>query len=199
MTKRKQRKLVFNAAFLLTLLVGCTANQDKRIETLSLKLFSIQISFFKSDSIIAQSDDGYNGKILSNNTDTIYFNFGYDIDNLSEKDPAVIYYPYNEADIRSNLDTTLVNPEKIVYTNKPNFDIDEFRKQNVYFDTVSGVHAKITVPRRIEKGGITGVYVDSLKSDDGGRLKFNFYAKNLDSLRQERMLKAIRSIKFKLK
>lgn len=199
MTRKKQKKLAFNVIYFTLLIVSCTSNQKEQDEVLHMKLFSIQVSSLRLDSIIAQSEDGYRGMILSNNTDTIHFNFGYGIDNLSEKDPTIIYYPYKEADIRSNLDTNLVNPQKIVYTNKPNFDIDEFRKQNVYFDTISGLHAKITVPRRIEKGGVTGVYVDSLKSDDGGRLKFNFYSTNLDSLKQKRMLKVIRSIKFELK
>ncbi|NCT72887.1 MAG: hypothetical protein GXC78_00020 [Chitinophagaceae bacterium] len=199
MTRKKQRKLAFNVIYFVLLLVSCTSNQNEKDEVLQMKMFSVQVSSLRLDSIITQSEDGYRGMILSNNTDTIHFNFGYDIDNLSEKDPTVIYYPYDEADIRSNLDTSLVNPQKIVYTDKPNFDIDEFRKQNVYFDTISGLHAKITVPRRIEKGGITGVYIDSLKSDDGGRLKFNFYSTNLDSLKQKRMLKMVHSIKFKLK
>ncbi len=196
MIKRKQKRLVFNVTVFLLVLIGCTTNQHKEEESLSLKLFSLQKSSSKLNSVITESDDGYHGKILSDNLDTIYFNFGYDIDNLSEKDPAVIYYPYNEADIRNNLDTALVDPSKIVYTNKPNFDIDEFRKQNVYFDTISGLHAKITVPRRVGRG-ITGVYIDSIRSDAGGRLKFNFYAKDLDSIKQERMLKSIRSIKLK--
>lgn len=198
MTKRKQKRLVSNVTIFLLMFMGCTTNQLKQEENLSLKLFSIQNSILKSDSIINESDDGRNGMIVSENLDTIYFNFGYDIDNLSEKDPAVIYYPHNEEDIRNNLDTALVDPRKIVYTNKPNFDIDEFRKQNVFFDTVSGLHAKITVPRRVGRG-ITGVYIDSIKSDAGGRLKFNFYATNLDSAKQERMLRAIRSIKLKMR
>lgn len=198
MTKRKQKRLVSNVTIFLLMFMGCTTNQLKQEENLSLKLFSIQNSILKSDSIINESDDGRNGMIVSENLDTIYFNFGYDIDNLSEKDPAVIYYPHNEEDIRNNLDTALVDPRKIVYTNKPNFDIDEFRKQNVFFDTVSGLHAKITVPRRVGRG-ITGVYIDSIKSDAGGRLKFNFYATNLDSAKQERMLRAIRSIELKMR
>jgi hypothetical protein len=93
----------------------------------------------------------------------------------------------------------VVDPSKIIYSNKANFDIDEFRKQNIFFDTISGIPIKITRPRRIEKGAITGVYIDSLKKNDGGRLKFNFYAANLDSLKQERMLRVIQSIRFKLR
>jgi hypothetical protein len=197
MTKIKQRKLAFNITVFMSLLIGCTTNQDKQGETLSLKLFSIQDSSMPI-SIIVQSGDGYNGKFLFNSSDTIYFNFGYDIDNLSEKDPAVIYYPHNEADIRNNLDTALVDPSKIVYTNKPNVDIDEFRKQNVYFEIISGYKAKLTLPREVRNGGITGMYVDSLRKDDGGRLKFNLYARNLDSLHNQNLIKAIRNIKFHL-
>lgn len=198
MTRKKQKKLVFNIIVFLSALISCTTNQVKQEEALSLKLFSIHESSLKPSSIITQSDDGYRGKILSNNLDTIYFNFGYDIDNLSEKDPAVIYYPYNEADIRNNLDTAIVDPDKIIYTRKPNFDIDEFRKQNVYFEVISGYKSKLTLPREIKNKGLTGIYVDSLRKDNGGRLKFNLYAKNLDSLQNQNLLRAIRSIRFHL-
>src|SRR5690606_6206704 len=85
MIKRKQKRLVFNVTVFLLVLIGCTTNQHKEEESLSLKLFSLQKSSSKLNSVITESDDGYHGKILSDNLDTIYFNFGYDIDNLSEK------------------------------------------------------------------------------------------------------------------
>jgi hypothetical protein len=199
MIKKKQRRLVFSILILTAVSCnnGSSVGDKERVE---LKNFSFQLpSFVKSQPVIHQNDDGDNGSIIIKELDTILFNFGYDIDNLSEKDPAVIYYPYNEDSIRSKLDTSLVDPKKIVYTKKPNFDIDEFRKQNVYFEAVSGYTAKITVPRQIEKGGITGMYVDSLRKDPGGRLKFNFYTKDLDSLKNDELLKIIRSIQFNLK
>ena len=196
MIKRKQRRLVFSIIALTGL--GCSnVNNEERVQ---LKLFSFQLpSLIKSQPLVHQDNDGYRGTVILKNFDTVSFSFGYDIDNLSEKDPAVIYYPYNEDSIRSKLDTSLVNPEKIVYTKKPNFDIDEFRKQNVHFEIVSGYKAKITVPREVGNGGITGIYIDSLREDYGGRLKFNFYSKNLDSLQSQELLKAIRSIRFNLK
>jgi hypothetical protein len=152
----------------------------------------------KAISTIEQSGNGDTGKILFGTHDTIYFNFGYEIDNLSEKDPSVIYYPYDEKIIKNNLDSSIVDPNRIVYTKKTNFDIDEYRNQNVYFEIISGLPAKITLPRRLENGGMVGVYFDSLKNDEGGRMKFNFYSKNIDSKAIKTVLTVIRSIKFNI-
>jgi hypothetical protein len=198
MIKRKLRRLV--SSIVILGVISCNSgNSFVDRERVNLKKFSFQLpSFVRSQPILNQANDGESGSIIIQELDTIHFNFGYDIDNLSERDPAVIYYPYDEDSIRSKLDTSLVDIDRIVYTNKSNFDIDEFRKQNAYFENISGLAAKIIVPRRIEKGGITGVYFDSLSKDSGGRFKFNFYSKDLDSLQNDELLKIIRSIQFNL-
>lgn len=43
------------------------------------------------------------------------------------------------------------------------------------------------------------MYIDSLRKDSGGRLKFNFYTKDLDSLSNQRLLKAFKTVEFSLK
>lgn len=200
MTKTKQG---LNSRVLILLLIfeiiACT-NKNEGDKTTILRLRMYSIEFLPSDStkIIDESQNGNHGKLLFANRDTVYFNFGYEIDNLAEKDPSVVYYPYDESSIRPYLDTTITNPENIVYTNKPNFDIDEFRKQNVYYEGVGGYRAKLSVPRDIKKGGITGVYIDSLQKQEGGRLKFNFFVKNADSLQSLHFLKVIKTIRFNL-
>jgi hypothetical protein len=179
----------------VVLLIDCKpANTSNKI--LRLKMFSGNMDQAKDLKVMSESNDGYGGKLLLNGTDTIYFNFGYSIDNLSEKDPAVVYYPYNENSIRDKLDTSLVDPREIIYTKKPNFDIDEFRRQNITYITVSGYRAKLTFPREIARGGTTGLYIDSLRKDNGGTLKFNFYARNLDSASNQAILTIIKSIEF---
>lgn len=197
-TRRKKRDL--NLIPLLGLLIfGCGGPGNSDIKKLSLKRFSCNVEVTDSIQIISQSGDGYDGKLLLNQADTVYFNFGYSIDNLSESDPEVVYYPYDEDSIREKLDTAFIDSKRIVYTRKPNFDMDEFRKQNVEYKTISGNRAKITFPREITKGGITGMYVDSLQEDSGGRLKFNFYAKNLDSLSNQRLIQVFKTVEFSLK
>lgn len=198
MIKIKPKKLVFSSTILISFFIGCETNRVNNDQSFSLKLFSFKAPYTEVVSTIEQSENGDTGKILFGKYDTIYFNFGYEIDNLSEKDPSVIYYPYDEKIIRNNLDSSIVDPNRIVYTKKINFDIDEYRNQNVYFEIISGLPAKITLPRRLESGGMVGVYFDSLKKDEGGRLKFNFYSKSVDSISINTMLNAIRSIKFKV-
>lgn len=200
MMNKKLKKLAYNSLFLLTIIVfeRCGGDEnDIAIKKVSMVLFDVNFDTLSGNRVITkENDEGYAGTIYVNSIDTLFFNFGYDIKNLAEHDPAVFVFPYRTDTIK--IDTSIVKPQDVIFTNKPNFDIDEFRKQNVYFDTVSGLHAKITVPRRVGRG-ITGVYIDSIKSDAGGRLKFNFYAKDLDSIKQERMLKVIRSIKLKVR
>ncbi|RPD39567.1 hypothetical protein EG028_18080 [Chitinophaga barathri] len=136
------------------------------------------------------------GFLLMNGSDTIYYNFGYDVDNLSEMDKKIIFYPGDVSDMWNIIDSTLINKEDVVFVNKPNYDIDELRTQNVRFIQVSGFRVKITFPREINKGGLTGVYIDSVKKTEGGRLKFNLYAKDLDSMQNEELLNAIQTLQF---
>lgn len=197
MIQKRLRKLVFYK-IVLVVFWGCISQKNTEERKISFKMFDAVFFSVMSNPMILESDDGYNGSVIYSTKDTIWFNFGYDINNLSEKDPVVIFSPYDEDSIRMNLDTTLVDPSRIIYTKKPNFDIDEFRIQNVFFEIVSDRQAKITIPRQAEKVGVSGIYVDSLFSTEGGRLKFNFYARNLDSLRQDLLLQTIRSIRFKI-
>lgn len=179
-------------------IISCNQTNINERE-LKLKMFSILISPTKSIQILTQKSNGSEGELLLNGIDTVYFNFGYSIDNLSEKDPSIVYYPYDEDSIRNKLDTSLIDVSSVIYTKKANFDIDEYRKQNVLYKNVSGYRTKITFPRDVKKGGLTGMYIDSLQKDDGGRLKFNLYAKDLDSLNNELLLKLFNRIRFSFK
>lgn len=198
MTNKKQKRPVFKILALFFILSGCLDHKPDHDSALRLKFFSITLDTAGLKPVVMESEDGYEGKLIVKSMDTIHFNLGYDIDNLAEKDKSIIYFPFSEDSIRSLLDTALVDPAAIIYTAKSNYDIDEFRKQNVHYISVSGYRAKITVPREIEKGGITGVYVDSLRKDIGGRFKFNLYASDLDSLQSSALLKMISTIQFHL-
>ncbi len=150
-TRKKQD---FSIVILLGLLfIGCENLHNSGGKDLRLIMFTCKADLVNSIRTISQSDDGYTGKLLLNETDTIYFNFGYSIDNLSENDPVVVFYPYDEDSMRSKLDTSLIDVNRIIYTKKVNFDIDEFRKQNAEYTTISGYRSKITFPRETNRGG----------------------------------------------
>ena len=201
MMKKRKRKQVFNLMVLLILFYSCSTDKQRRAMKINLKMFSLNFDSITQQPFVVEDSFGLKGKILLGGwKDTIHFNFGYgDLDNLAEKDPTVVYHAYNIDTLKSNIDPEFIDTSKVIFTNKINYDIDEFRKQNVHFDSISAYRAKITVPREISRGGITGVYFDSLRKDDGGRLKFNFYSTNLDSLQSNQLLKAIKSISFNLK
>src|ERR1700754_195191 len=112
MIMTRPKKLVFRITVLLVVFSSCSSNKI-RDNFLDLENFSIE---FPADSrILAQSKEGNTG-IVSFGSDSVYFNFGYDISSLAEEDPSVIYFPYEEDSIRRHLDTTIVNPKKIIYT-----------------------------------------------------------------------------------
>ncbi|MCD2425929.1 hypothetical protein LQ567_24310 [Niabella pedocola] len=187
--------------FFLVMLFGyCNGKgPHNNAETVRLQLFSFEAGDIGAAHIF-EDTLGFKGKILLTNwKDTIFFNFGYgDVDNLAEKDPKVIYYPYNIDTLKLNIDKDILDTSLVIYTNKANYDIDEFRRRNVFFDSISGFRAKIVLPREVSKGGTAGVYFDSLRNDEGGRLKFNFYADNLDSLQIKRISEIIKTIRFNL-
>lgn len=164
-------------------------------------MFSLNFSEVKHKPVVFEDSSGLRGTInFVDWIDTVHFNFGYgDIDNLAEKDPVVVYHPYNIDTLKSKIDPSFMDTSKVIFTNKVNYDIDEFRNQNVFFESISGYRGKITIPRKIGNRGTTGVYFDSLRKDDGGRLKFNLYSINLDSPQNQELLKAIKSIRFNLK
>lgn len=197
MMRIKQKMQGYFKLFVVVLYIGCTANKKTSESSISFKNFDIIFSSDLPKPLISESLDGDEGSIVLAQ-DTIRFAFGHRINNLSEKDPVVIYFPHNKDSLIKNLDTTLINPSGVVYTRKINFDIDEFRKQNVFFEKIGNLVAKITVPRRADVGGITGMYIDSLTSNEGGRWKFSIYAVNLDSTKQKSILNSLRTIKFKL-
>ncbi|WP_120515706.1 hypothetical protein [Chitinophaga barathri] len=175
--------------------IGCVKKSNK-FSRLNMGFFSILAdtnSFKPLENRLVNKNHGF---LLMNGSDTIYYNFGYDVDNLSEMDKKIIFYPGDVSDMWNIIDSTLINKEDVVFVNKPNYDIDELRTQNVRFIQVSGFRVKITFPREINKGGLTGVYIDSVKKTEGGRLKFNLYAKDLDSMQNEELLNAIQTLQF---
>jgi hypothetical protein len=201
MMMKRKRKQGSKLLVLLMLFYSCSTDKQPGAMKINLKMFSLSFDSITQRPFVVEDSFGFKGSILLREwKDTIHFNFGYgDVDNLSEKDPTVVYHSYNIDTLKSHIDPEFMDTSKVIFTNKINYDIDEFRKQNVHFVNISGYRAKITVPREIRRGGITGVYLDSLRKDDGGRLKFNFYSSNLDSLQNNHLLEAIKSINFNLK
>lgn len=125
--------------------------------------------------------------------DTVYFRFGIGIDKLTEREPYIIYVP-------KGVDTFDMNLDQIITSNEIDYDIDQYRKQNISFFEIEEFEMKISYPRRTGNG-LTGVYIDSVSQGrDGdlyGTISFHLFANNLDSIKERELIYAIKNMKIK--
>lgn len=190
MTKLKQPNL--NNPHVLVLLglviIVCSCSSKKKMY--DAQLFTFSYSGKKEVMNIAYSD--FSGIFLFNNTDTAYYNFGYNVSTLTESIPELVIIPdvsdeEIEAIAKDNHDKQ--------FTNVRNADIDRLRKQNLFFLYRDNQIWKYLKPIDTSKYGITGLYVDSMLVDSKGVVRFNFYFKKLikmSYLEAEEIIKSIR-------
>jgi hypothetical protein len=188
MIKNNDIKLVLiNLSFIVMVLSSC--NKNHKVKLLNFT-FIVPHDLF-CDTVI---DNNVSGKIIFD-SDTIYFQFGYVINSLTEKDPEIAYIPeIKDSAQKHQFYMQMKNLGNVVVHN-PYYDIDNYRKQNVFFEQIDNKKGKIILPRSVGNG-ITGLYIDSLKSSGRGTLSFHFFAKDLSHKKQEAVLKIIRSILF---
>ncbi|WP_374464869.1 hypothetical protein [Chryseobacterium sp.] len=72
---------------------------------------------------------------------------------------------------------------------------ENFIKSKITYKKIDGYKAKILEPKQVGKG-ITGVYIDSLKTESIGKIRFNLYGTNLKKENQVELLKAIQTLNF---
>ena len=165
---------------------------SKSIET---DLFSIDLQNIDSYRL----GDWY---VSINSKDTIFYNCGIYVDNLAETDPKVIYMPaFTQTEGKHfNIEQEFDSLQVILVRDR-NYDIDRYRKQNIYFESIDGYDAKLTVPRVDE--GIIGIYIDSLfvgyEGDATGTFGFNLFVKNPSKELKSSILRGLRTLKFKKK
>lgn len=144
--------------------------------------------------IKASGIDSYVGRIAIDEKDTLHFDLGWYSNTLTESDPAIMDRPTLQefAKIGQPLDTS----EMIIVESRKGLDIDNYKKQNVSWDTIDGRKAKIVYPRK-SGSGITGVYIDSLWVSGSDVDHFNLYGDNLKPINEEKVLEVIQTLKFK--
>ena len=121
-------------------------------------------------------------------TDTIYYNAGNDMSTLTEQEPLVTY-------VQPGYEHLFSVPPGVHRANSPQFDLDGFRKQNVFFKELAGFKGKLVLPR-VDGVGVTGLYVDSLTHNAGGKVSFNMYGTNLSASQQKTLVEIFESIRF---
>ncbi|MFT6815275.1 MAG: hypothetical protein ACJAZ3_001180 [Sphingobacteriales bacterium] len=176
-------RTLLSLSFVL-LFLGCS--DKNRVE---IDFFTIATPKIQNIEIIENTrNDGY--IILEG--DTLKYKRGFQIDNLAEPCPKIMYMPIK--------DSSYVPPNGFFISKNRNFDLDSYRKQNLKYTKIDGRNAKITYP--IENEGVIGVYIDSLyywtSSDLQGVAQFHIYGFVRDKNQKEIAL-SLESIEFKEK
>lgn len=136
--------------------------------------------------------DSYVGSIAIDDTDTIRFDLGGHSNKLYEYDPTIL-----DSNMIESIDTYIVDTSKVIFVkNKMTVDPDRYRKNNVLWDTIDGRTAKIVYPRK-PGIGTTGVYIDSLWISGSAVDRFNLFGENLKPKNEQKVLEALRTLKFR--
>ena len=182
----KQRKLVYNFKwhkYVLSVFIFCCLSCSSK-KNLDFYTGAINLELSNIDKVEYDTLNPYFGKYIFNEVDTFYYNVGFNISDLSESCPNVIWV----------YDTLMIDDfnqedKSIIYTLNQHFDIDRYKKQNVIFNRISNKPIKYTFPIDTSKAGLVGVFVDSLFVHNiHGVLKFNIYCNSLSSLKYQTFL-----------
>ncbi|RXM40516.1 hypothetical protein BOQ62_06055 [Chryseobacterium sp. CH21] len=135
--------------------------------------------------------DSNAGIIITKNNDSIFYDYGPYSNSLEQLLAPVIN--------RKNLTELLkVNPKidtTLFIILNENENQEHFIKSKITYKKIDGYKAKILEPKKVGKG-MTGVYIDSLKTGSIGKISFNLYGTNLKKESQVELLKAIQTLQF---
>lgn len=135
--------------------------------------------------------DSNAGIIVTKNKDSIFYDYGPYSNPLDETSAVII----SREELRELLK---VNPKadttEFIILNE-NTRREDFIKSKITYKKIDGYKAKLLEPKKIGKG-MTGVYIDSLKTGSLGKIRFNLYGKNLKKESQTELLKAIQTLQF---
>jgi hypothetical protein len=159
-------------------------------KTIDFRVFTIQAPT-SWVPVKQQGIDSYAGLIAIDEKDTLQFDFGSWSSNLVEEDPQFMERRHLEH-FPAGTDTS----QWIIVEKMMDVDLDEYRKNNVSWDTIDGYKAKIVYPRR-SGIGTTGIYIDSISSYRGNANRFNLYGFHLSPSNEKKVLEAIKTLKFK--
>lgn len=185
----KAMKKMSSHIFIALTLFACTDNSQKT-QSMDFRSFTLQVpkdwSKFKPDAY-----DSNAGIIVTKNNDSIFYDYGPYSNSLEQlSTPVISRKDLNELlKVNPDADTTL-----FIILNE-NENQEDFIKSKITYKKIDGYKAKILEPKQAGKG-MTGVYIDSLKTESIGKIRFNLYGTNLKKENQVELLKAIQTLNF---
>ena len=176
--------------FLLLFIISCTDNKAKNAtQILDFGYFTIETPRSWTKWVGYGTFSAEVGGIIINKQDTLNLDISLFANTLTETDSSII--DYYKIPIKKSTDTKkLLSIDSL----RP-IDIDKYRMQNVVWDTIQGLKAKVTYPR--QSGiGITGVYIENI-TDNGNSLVI--YGRNINPENERLFLQVIKTIKISKK
>jgi hypothetical protein len=171
------------------ILLSCSESSSKK-QSMDFRSFKFQAP---KDwrTINTKAYDSNAGIIVTKNNDSIFYDYGPYSNPLEEPSKPII----SRQDLSELL---MVNPTSdttnFVIINE-NENIEDFILSKITYKKIDGYQAKILEPKQTGKG-MTGIYIDSLKTGSLGKIRFNLYGKNLKKESQTELLKAIHTLRF---
>jgi len=141
--------------------------------------------------LAGESVDSYVGLVVIDSTDTLHFDYGWYSSTLAEAEPLIL-----ERALLKNMREPVDTNEFNIVESRLGIDVDDFRKNNVSWDTIDGRKAKIIFPRRSGRG-MTGVYISNVWEASGDITRFNLYGENLKTANEKTVLEVLQTLKFR--
>lgn len=189
LNKKTPMKNRFLFIFVSCILLNCTESSQT---TKSMDFHSFTFQAPKDwHQLRLDAYDSNAGIIVTKNNDSIYYDYGPYSNSLEQLSaPIITRKDMNELlKVNPDIDTTEFI---IINTNETQ---EDFIQSKVTYKKIDGYKAKILEPKQAGKG-ITGIYIDSLKTGSLGKIRFNLYGTNLKKESQTELLKAIQTLRF---
>jgi hypothetical protein len=188
-------KTTFLTIFAILYLTASSENY----KVLDLKAFTIQVpenwSYIKMRGI-----DSYIGAIAIDSKDTLHFDYGLYSNSLEESFNGGNYYISNNDsifidDLKHNKLDTINGPYYKFLARGGKNKLLEFKKDTSYYEMISGLKAKIVIPKNMGTG-TTGIFFENTRTDRKG-MRLQISGSNLSLKNHKAFLKAMKTIKFK--
>ena len=180
---KKFKTLIVNLVIFL-ILISC--NQRADFQKTDFQEFSISLpSSWKK--IQSQNTDSYVNIVVTQNKDSIYFDFGQYSQDFNETNKV-----FSIQQIRK-YDSLKMDTKWLHFSRTPEIDQAQgtFLKEYYYYDTINKYIGKVKVPKKNGQGE-TGIHFSDINHN-----KLTIIGKNLSSEEQNILVKSFSSITFK--
>jgi hypothetical protein len=180
--------LKYNLLFVVIIFFSCGGNS----KMLDMGPFTMKVPD-NWKLIKEKGTDSFVGEIVIDKTDTVSFDLGRYSNPLDEEKPYMV-----EGNRVHLINKEKSKPHSTVYDYYGQADtilLEKFLKNKTTFEKIDGKNVKIIRPKK-PGHGMTGIFIDSLRINDSGIIRFQLNGTDLKPQNEELLLKALMTIKF---